>query len=479
VKRFREFSSLQTNKEQRQRIPLPRNSYSIPGVFKQSVIFFTRDFLSKITDKQYIIISLLGPPFLALLLAWFTKTPSDDYVLYENVNLFPFIFMCVITSMFFGLMGSSEEIVSDRRILKRESFLNLSWFSYLNSKVIILFLLSAIQTLTFVLIGNFILEIKSMTFAYWLVLFTTSCFGNILGLNLSSAFKSVLTIYILIPFIIIPQLLFSGVLVKFDKLNINQHEFVPVIGDLMIARWSFEAIATKQFRDNDYEKIFFDYDVRESENVWFGILIDEIGGKLWQFSRYKDDPYFKDVLAGNFNKIITHTGELSGLSGIPFPQHLRESLEIDKFNLSIEKEMNELLDTMKHVFTSRQKKATASSDSIKKKFDREWLLSLSLKNQNEQLNSLVLAQDETVLTYETNDRIIRKFAPGYMKATSRIGRAHFYAPSKKLGNLEIKTFRFNVIVVWVISLLLYIALYLKLPERILLFFENLKLRRSE
>ena len=44
--------------------------------------------------------------------------------------------MCVITSMFFGLMASSEEIVRDRKILKRESFLNLSWFSYLNSKVL-------------------------------------------------------------------------------------------------------------------------------------------------------------------------------------------------------------------------------------------------------------------------------------------------------------------------------------------------------
>ena len=125
--------------------------------------------------------------------------------------------MCVITSLFLGLIISAEEIVRDRKILKRESFLNLSWFSYLNSKLMIMFLISAIQTISFVLIGNSILEIRGMTLSYWLIFFTTSCFANMMGLNISSAFNSVITIYILIPFIIIPQLLFSGVLVKFDR----------------------------------------------------------------------------------------------------------------------------------------------------------------------------------------------------------------------------------------------------------------------
>ena len=128
----------------------------------------------------------------------------------ENDNLPAYIFMCVITSMFLGLIISSEEILKDRKILKRESFLNLSWFSYINSKIIMMFLISAIQTISFILVGNSILGIKGMTLQYWLVLFTTSCCANIIGLNLSSALNSVITIYILIPFIIIPQLSFSA-----------------------------------------------------------------------------------------------------------------------------------------------------------------------------------------------------------------------------------------------------------------------------
>ena len=53
---------------------LPVNNYSIPGLLKQSKIFLTRDLLSKLADKQYILISLLGSPLLALFLAYFTRS---------------------------------------------------------------------------------------------------------------------------------------------------------------------------------------------------------------------------------------------------------------------------------------------------------------------------------------------------------------------------------------------------------------------
>ncbi len=214
---------------------LPENFYSIPGRLKQMGIFFSRDLLSKLVNRQYILMSLLGAPLLALLLGYFLRySKGNAYKFIDNDNLPAYLFMCVITALFLGLIISSEEILKDRKILKRESFLNLSWFSYINSKIIMMFLISAIQTISFILVGNSILGIKGMTFQYWLVLFTTSCCANMIGLNLSSALNSVITIYIQIPFIIIPQLLFSGVFVKYDKLHIagsSTNEYVPMIGE--------------------------------------------------------------------------------------------------------------------------------------------------------------------------------------------------------------------------------------------------------
>ena len=161
---------------------------------------------------------------------------------------------------------SAEEIIRDRKILKRESFLNLSWNSYLLSKLSILFTLSAIQTIMFILVGHFILEIQGMTWAFWLVLFSCSCFSNVLGLNISSAFNSAVTVYVLIPLILIPQMILSGLLFSFDKLNdaISTKGKVPILADLMASRWAYEAMAVHQFKENNYQKPYYGLELQEA-----------------------------------------------------------------------------------------------------------------------------------------------------------------------------------------------------------------------
>ncbi len=467
---------------------LPENYYSVPGIIKQMKLFFERDILAKFADKQYLLISLLGAPLLALLLGYFTKyVRVGSYVFSENDNLPAYLFMCVITSLFMGLMISSEEILKDRKILKRESFLNLSWFSYINSKVGIMFLISAVNTISYILVGNLILEIRGMTLSFWIVLFTTSCSANLLGLNISSAFNSVITIYILIPFIIIPQLLFSGVLVKFDKLHKGMHstyEFVPVIGDLMTARWSFEALAVEQFRNNRFEKNFFGYDMEESRNNWYaGFLIPCLEKGIQRYSVYKDKPQFKDQLADNFRKLDGYTEELSRLAGYSFPPKLKASLNAKEFDHYSEGNMAFYLDSLKRHFLHSLKRARERRDSaisaLSEKNGNDWLINLRSNYENKQLKEIVLEQTTAEKYLETSKKIIQKSDPGFMKPQSRTGRAHFYAPCKKIGNLEIDTFWFNVMVIWTVSLLLYIALYFKLIRRIISYFENFRSQKSE
>jgi len=485
ARRFSAFNPVQSmpGKEKQ---PLPKNSYSIPGLFEQTRIFFTRDILSKIADKQYLVISLAGPPLLALLLAYFTKTPVENYTFYENENIPAYLFMCVITSMFFGLMSSSDEIVNDRKILKRESFLNLSWYSYLNSKVMIMFILSAIQTLAFVIVGNLILEIKGMSLIYWLVLFTTSCFANILGLNLSSAFRSVIAIYILIPFIIIPQLLFSGVLVKFDKLHRSNQsqEFVPLIGDLMIARWSFEALAVEQFRNNKYEKIVFEYNTEISQNDWYAnFLVQDLRKKVLFNIKNRDSSKYEKQVMNNSEKLNTYIEKASLLTGIRFPDDLKDKVLSNELDSASGKTLGAILDSMRSVFLKRKNEAEDSREIVKrdleKRIGKPSRIRLENDYTNKSLYELVLDKRNTELISETDKIIYQRYQPGYMKAKSPDGKAHFYAPSKTLGEKEIDTFVFNLVVVWIISLIFYLILYLKIPERILLFFENIRMKRGD
>src|SRR5699024_3170875 len=145
----------------------PPQALNIPSKIKQAYIFVTRDKLAKVSNKQYLLINLLEAPLLAVILAFiirYKSSPnSEEYVFRFNENIPAYIMMSIVVALFMGLSVSAEEIIPDRKILKRESFLNLSWSSYLTSKLVILFLLSAIQTLSFVIVGNLILEIKSMT----------------------------------------------------------------------------------------------------------------------------------------------------------------------------------------------------------------------------------------------------------------------------------------------------------------------------
>jgi len=265
----------------------PPKALNIPRWISQTKIYIIRDFLSKISNKQYITLNLLEAPVLAFILSYIIRYIADPmsevYIFRENENIPIFIFMSIIVALFLGLTVSAEEIFKDQKILKRESFLNLSRSGYLVSKITILFLLSAIQAFTFVIIANSILGIKGMYFHYWFALFSTAAFANMLGLNISSSFNSVATIYIIIPLVMIPMMVLSGAMFEFDKLNrnISSVKKVPFIAELMPTRWTYEAMVVHQFKDNQFEEQFYPYEknisIADFNQVY---LIPELEDKL-------------------------------------------------------------------------------------------------------------------------------------------------------------------------------------------------------
>ena len=168
----------------RDRVHIPKIEHSkekiksrqnIPNWFRQLSVFVKRDILAKMANRQYLTINLLEAPLLALFMAFLVRyystvdNPDKSYAFFSNDNIPIYFFMSIIVALFMGLTVSAEEIFRDRKILKRERFLNLSKSSYLVSKIFVLFLISAIQTASFIIIGNLILEIKGMGLSYWLI----------------------------------------------------------------------------------------------------------------------------------------------------------------------------------------------------------------------------------------------------------------------------------------------------------------------
>ena len=463
---------------------LPTHHFKVPTRLKQFQIFGTRNLLSKITNKQYLLINLLEAPVLAAVLAILMRYyPGDTYIFGMNSNLVAYLFMSVVVALFFGMMVSAEEIIHDQKILKREAFLHLSRWSYLNSKIALLFALSAIQALSFVLVGNFILEIKGMMLSYFLILFATSCFANMVGLNISSGMKSVVAIYILIPFILVPQLLLSGTIVPFDNLNpaISSRQNVPVVGDLMASRWAYEALAVHQFKRNRYEKIFYPYDKKMSYYSYISSYeIPTLQAELDACQRNLKLGLAPKQTKKYFAILTYEIPRLSKEAGFEDYLHLKD-LSQEAFTEEVKVHSKSYLDSLSRYFSSRLSGVTSHRDALYERLVNEMgqdqLFAMRQAYYNQNLADFALNQNSTTKIIEAKGKLIRKKDPIFMDPTSRIGRAQFYAPYKNLFGLHIDTFWFNFGVIWLMTIVLYFALWHDTLRKIVEGIERIKFRR--
>lgn len=461
---------------------IPKSNFNIPNHFRQFKIFLQRDLLAKFHNKQYLVINALEAPLLAFILAFFLKkfsfvngTPA--YIFGENINLPAFLFMAVIVALFLGMVISAEEIFKDRKILKREKFLNLSRSSYLFSKISILFSISALQTLAFVLIGTWILEIKGMAFQYWLILFTTSCWANLIGLIISAGLNSVVTIYILIPLILVPQLLFSGVVVEFNKMHdkIASDKNVPYIGDIMASRWAYEALMVTQFKNNRFERNFFEHDKEIRNAIYFKsycipyltiaiqsynqntttkpadnlLLIQKELNKICEDLNWVK-PTFIDSLPSNFGGV-----KMSAL-------------------LFLEKAQKRYIQISDNAIRMRDQKYNYFVDRLG---NSEQFLKFKQKYYNSQVAAIVTNDNEIKDFDIQNLEMVRLKDAIFREPESKNGRAHFYAPIKKINNLTIDTFWFNVLFIWIFTSVLFVILYYDVLRKITAYFNTLRLNR--
>ncbi len=456
----------------------PPKTLNLPGKLKQTFIYTVRDVLAKISNKQYLLINFLEAPLLAFILAFVIRYKNaagdTEYVFRFNDNFPAFLLMSIIVSLFMGLTVSAEEIIRDRKILKRESFLNLSWNSYLSSKLAILFTLSAIQTLLFVVVGNLILEIHGFTLAFWFVMFTTSCFANVLGLNISSAFKSAVTVYVVIPLLLIPQMILSGLLFNFDKLNnlISTKGKVPMVADLMASRWSYEALATYYFTDNEFEKSFYQYEKAQSQaDFKSAFLVDELR-RMNQFSlenfESKNDSIQKLV---DYNLALIaqniYTDEF-------FKDHadVVVMLERGKYSENTGKRLEKLLDDYKAHNQNLYNQQTALLEKKMAYYeDNGWSINKNKDTYyNQSLADLVKNINTKARILEADGKLIQQIDPIFQvpRPTSAFDYSTgFFFPTKNALGIHVSTYWFNLIVIWLMSIALYITLYFESLKKIL------------
>ncbi|MEN7550144.1 ATP-binding cassette domain-containing protein [Rapidithrix thailandica] len=467
----------------------PPSTLKIPSRIKQTLIFSVRDFLSKISNLQYLTINLLEAPFLALLISWVIRyrgSSDGEYIFRHNDNIPAYILICVVAALFMGMSVSAEEIIRDRKILKRETFLNLSRFSYLTSKVLILFAFSAIQTVSFVLIGNLVLGIDGLHFMYWLALFTASCHANVIGLNISSAFNSAVTVYILIPLLLIPQLIASGVIFDYDKLNnsISDKGKVPLVADFMASRWTYEGIAVEHFKSNKYEENLFEFEVLEKSNSfkssYWKPKLDEIINQTSSLLSNKNDST-APIIQSN---ILLLKRELRNDFYTKSQKVNIDSLvNEDRFSSEENTQaLREYFNQVAQFYTLGFIRASESKDSVlyKMKDDLPEGIDQSQfkdKYYNDCLEEIVrntTVEDRVVVS---DGKVVQLMDPIFnipsLNRSLLDYRVHFYAPVKPFLGKLFNTYTFNLMFIWAMTFILFMTLYFDVLSRIITWFGSI------
>ena len=451
----------------------PPSTLKIPSWINQFKIYLTRDALSKISNTQYIILNLLEAPLLGFILSYLIRyianPNSDIYIFRDNENFPRYIFMAIVVGLFLGLTVSAEEIFKDRKILKREKFLNLSRSSYLFSKIVILTIIGAIQALLFTIVGNLILDVPGMFFQYWFSLFVIFVLASMIGLNVSQTFNSAVTIYILIPFILIPMMALGGAMFTFDKLNrtIGSVGKVPLIAEMMPSKWAYEALMVNQYKNNKLSQQFFTVEKQESDADFKKVYyIPTLRERLQQAEdniNTKNDST-REIVNDNiqllFNEISIQLMDHPELKFL-----MVDKLNPKDFNEDVGFRTEMFLNDLEKFYSDRFQEAYELKERYVDFFmqkGKEHYNSLKDKYQNESLKEIVknVYEKNKVLVYD--GRIIQQIDPIYQDPdrTNFIGiRAHFYSPTKIFMGKSYDTYWFNMIVLVMMTMMLYIPLY--------------------
>jgi len=234
-----------------------------------------RAFISKLRNRANLVITICVSPVLALLIATILRySESGTYDFASAYHIPTFLFLGLIVAMFLGLTNSADDIIRDRAVLQRERNLDVRLSYYVIAKTLTLAVFALIQCVLFVLIGNYVLEIRAMFWIYLGIMFMTAMSGVSLGLLISSLVADPKTAANIVPLVLIPQIIMGGALIKYEDMNRNlallyalSHWFsehpstekskkmesklqVPFVCQFVAMRWSYDEMVLAQAKLN-------------------------------------------------------------------------------------------------------------------------------------------------------------------------------------------------------------------------------------
>jgi ABC transport system ATP-binding/permease protein len=229
------------------------------SLLQQSILLIKRYVQLIQRDRVYLALSLLTAPIGILLVYLATKdilTDPKKALSATNPILHPFdggmdvsraalalktLFVFTCAGIWVGLAASLQEIVKESPIYLRERLVNLRLFSYVGSKVLTLGGLALMQTILITIAAllcfrqPLLQELFPWILGLPITTFLTILSALSLGLLVSASVRNSAQSNSALPLILLPQIIFSGVLFTVDT------GLIKVLSWFTVGRWSIGA----------------------------------------------------------------------------------------------------------------------------------------------------------------------------------------------------------------------------------------------
>lgn len=206
---------------------------------KQLGVLCTRYTKLVANDRQRLLLLLIQAPLLALLISFVAN--DQQFEQYEMTKSLLFALSC--SAFWIGMLNAIQEICKERSVLKREYMTGLSLSSYVSSKIIVLGILCLIQSTLVTGVFSLLVGLPSegIIFSAFVELLLTTFFTAIssaaMGLFVSSLFTNADRAMTVAPILLMPQILFSGLIFKLSGAT-------EIISWFAVCRWSMENYGT-------------------------------------------------------------------------------------------------------------------------------------------------------------------------------------------------------------------------------------------
>ena len=209
------------------------------------------------SDRKNLLVSLVFPVLATLVVIWIAG--EDMFVHYNGTKSGSFVL--VSAAIWGGLFNSIQTVVKERATIKREYVTaGVRMRCYTSSRAIVQFALCVVQSA--ILTSSFWgvekiydnklpktgIEFESPIIEYFISLLLLMYAADMMGLMISCIVKKTETANVLAPYILIVQLIFSGILFEMKGL-------AEKVSYLMVSRWGMEALGSISNLNNMQLKI--------------------------------------------------------------------------------------------------------------------------------------------------------------------------------------------------------------------------------